>query len=65
MIVGHLPFLARLASYLVMGSEEPPLVRFRYGGVVCLERTGEGEPWMVSWMIVPECIPPELPHPGL
>lgn len=65
MIVGHLPFLARLASYLVMRKEEPALVKFRYGGVVCLERTGEAEPWMVSWMIVPECIPPDVPPPRL
>jgi len=28
MVVGHLPFMARLASYLIIGSVEPPVFKF-------------------------------------
>jgi phosphohistidine phosphatase len=55
-IAGHLPHLAKLAALLVAGDEAMPLVRFQQGGVVCLERDGEGR-WAVAWMIVPEILP--------
>lgn len=55
MIVGHLPFLARLASYLVIGKEEPEIIRFQQGGVVCLER-GSGSGWVVRWIVVPDML---------
>ncbi len=54
MIVGHLPFLSRLVSYLIIGNEEPSLVRFCYGAVVCLSRSSSEAAWMVSWMIIPQ-----------
>ncbi len=54
MIVGHLPYLARLAS-LVMGSEKS-ILAFRPGGVVCIERSGENL-WQVAWMVTPELLP--------
>jgi phosphohistidine phosphatase len=38
MIVGHLPFMDRLASLLVAGSESVGAIAFRNAGVVCLER---------------------------
>ncbi|MBI4611979.1 MAG: phosphohistidine phosphatase SixA [Planctomycetes bacterium] len=56
LIAGHLPFLARLASVLVAGGEETPVVTFRYGCVVALER-GEDGRWSVVWMVVPEILP--------
>lgn len=56
MIVGHLPFLARLASILVAGDEETPVATFRYGCVVALER-GEGGRWSLVWMVAPEILP--------
>jgi len=46
MLVGHLPFLERLASLLLTGDIERLPVRFRMGGVVCLER--EGVLWRVK-----------------
>jgi len=55
MIVGHLPFLARLASTLLVGDASGGVVAFQQGGVVCLERSGAG-PWSVRWMIVPELL---------
>ena len=52
MIVGHLPFLGKLASLLVADSQEPEIVAFKFGCVVCLERP-EGGRWKLAWMIVP------------
>jgi phosphohistidine phosphatase len=48
MIVGHLPFLGKLAALLVIGS----VVEFQYGSVVCIERHHEGK-WKIAWMILP------------
>lgn len=54
MIVGHLPFLQKLASLLLTGSESQDLIAFCQGGVVCLELKPEG--WQIAWMITPELI---------
>ncbi|MDY7035916.1 MAG: phosphohistidine phosphatase SixA [Thermodesulfobacteriota bacterium] len=54
MIVGHLPHLARLSAFLMTGSESTPVVRFKQGGVVCLEK--EEEYWSIGWMLVPEIV---------
>ena len=55
MLVGHLPHLGKLASYLVAGSESSDVVRFRQGGILCLERDDAGK-WRVAWMILPELL---------
>ena len=52
-IVGHLPHLARLTSLLIASTKSVPVVSFRQGGVVCLEKGEEGH-WFVAWMLVPE-----------
>jgi len=52
LIVSHLPFLARLVSFLVSGEEERQIVAFEPGSVVCLERI-KNEQWMINWMIRP------------
>src|SRR6266576_1941646 len=41
MIVGHLPFLGKLVALLVTGSEENEIVEFRFGCVVCVERSDD------------------------
>lgn len=56
MIVGHLPFLGKLAALLVAGAESADVVSFRNGGVVCLER-GRGGSWSVLWAVTPEVLP--------
>jgi phosphohistidine phosphatase len=55
LIAGHLPYLAKLASFLVAGDEAVSVVKFKQGGVVCLEKD-EGGDWSVAWMVVPEII---------
>jgi phosphohistidine phosphatase len=52
MLVGHLPFMARLAGRLVTGDAARPAVQFVNGGVVCLTR--KDELWLVSWILTPE-----------
>jgi hypothetical protein len=52
MVVGHLPFLGKLAALLVRGNEEREIVEFHFGSVVCIEQRDEGK-WRVAWMIRP------------
>lgn len=54
MLVGHLPFLARLAGTLTVGDAESSVIAFRNAGIVCLRR--EGERWRVAWSINPELL---------
>jgi phosphohistidine phosphatase len=55
MLVGHLPFLGKLASFLLAGSESLNPAAFRQGGVVCLQRK-EDRTWQVTWMVIPEIL---------
>jgi phosphohistidine phosphatase len=59
MLVGHLPFMSRLASLLLVGNADSSIVRFRMGGIVCVTR--EDSPsarggWTLAWMITPEVV---------
>ncbi|MFQ6035621.1 MAG: phosphohistidine phosphatase SixA [Sedimentisphaerales bacterium] len=55
MIVGHLPFLAKLASLLLTGSESTDTVAFKQGGIVCLSCCDENK-WQIDWMVTPEIL---------
>jgi phosphohistidine phosphatase SixA len=55
MIVGHLPFMARLVSYLITGNDDQPIVAYQPGGVVCLEQN-ENKIWQIQWMIRPDLL---------
>ncbi len=52
MLVGHLPFLARLAGLLLSGDPNRPVVQFCEVAVVCLAR--QGDRWLVEWLLTPE-----------
>ena len=52
-IVGHLPFLERLTALLVAGREEPPVIAFQRGGMVCLEKRGPSD-WRILWTDFPD-----------
>lgn len=47
MIVGHMPFLGRLVSLLVVGEESRSLVAFPTGGLVVLQKKA-GHPWVIA-----------------
>ncbi len=55
MVVGHLPFMGKLVSRLLVGEEGTSTVAFRPGSVVCLDR-GEDGSWSIAWMITPELL---------
>ena len=57
MIVGHLPHMGKLVSFLTTGSDSSQVVRFQQGGVVCLRTNEEEKNWAIAWMLVPEIIP--------
>jgi len=50
MIVGHLPFLQKLASLLLTGSDRNELISFKNSGVICLEYQ---ENWKLAWFVPP------------
>jgi phosphohistidine phosphatase len=52
LVVGHLPFMAKLVAHLVVDNENLPLVAYQPGTLVCLERH-EGR-WQIAWMLRPE-----------
>lgn len=54
MLVGHLPYLSRLASLLTLGDPEKEVVRFSMGGVVCLVR--KDDDWSIGWALVPQLV---------
>jgi phosphohistidine phosphatase len=56
MFVGHLPFMEKLVSYLISGSAEKPVVRFRNGGIVCLEEDAESGAWVITCMLMPDIV---------
>jgi phosphohistidine phosphatase len=53
MLVGHLPFMGKLAARLVAGDERRPVAAFVPGTVVCLEQAEAGD-WVIAWMVRPE-----------
>ena len=53
MVVGHIPFMGRMVSRLIAGSEDAVRVAFQPGTVVCLERSDDTEGWSLNWMAGP------------
>lgn len=55
MLVGHLPFMDKLASLLLCGNEDAGVVQFRYGAIACLEREASGT-WRLQWVLTPALV---------
>ena len=55
MLVGHLPYMAKLAGLILCGDKEKTCLDFKMGGMVCCRRIADGR-WVVAWMLVPEMI---------
>ncbi len=55
MVVGHLPFLSKLASQLILARTKREVVAFRHAGAVCLERNPNGD-WRLNWALPPDLI---------
>jgi phosphohistidine phosphatase len=53
MLVGHLPFMDRMASYLVTGSTNRPVFKFQNSGIVCLHKNPDTDSWVIVWTLMP------------
>jgi phosphohistidine phosphatase len=53
MLVGHLPFMERLAAHLITGASEPPVFKFQNGGIVCMDRHPDTRTWVITWALMP------------
>jgi phosphohistidine phosphatase len=53
MIVGHLPFLDKLSSFLLCRDENARIILFRYSAITCLDQK-EDKRWAVCWILTPE-----------
>jgi len=54
MLVGHLPFMDRMASYLVTGTIDKPVFKFQNSGIVCLDKDPDSESWVIVWTLMPK-----------
>jgi phosphohistidine phosphatase len=55
LIVGHMPFMAKLVSHLVIEDENRLITAYQPGSIVCLERINDAH-WHINWMIRPELL---------
>jgi phosphohistidine phosphatase len=56
MVIGHMPFMQRLVSYLATGSEEIKIYQFQNSGIVCLDADEEANgaiDWFIKWTLNP------------
>jgi phosphohistidine phosphatase len=52
MLVGHLPFMERITSYLITGSIDQPVIKFQNSGIVCLDKDPETQAWVIKWTLM-------------
>lgn len=55
MLVGHMPHMSRLPSFLLTGNDETGVVQVHNGGITCLNRD-PGNHWSVEWMVTPDIL---------
>jgi len=53
MLVGHLPFMERLVSFLTTGDIDRRVFKFQNGGIVCLDQDPENQSWYIKWTLMP------------
>lgn len=53
MVVGHLPFMEKLTSYLTSRSTDHTVFKFQNGGIVCLDKEVDADTWMIKWALMP------------
>lgn len=55
MLVGHMPFMGKLLSTLVVKNELQDIVSFNTASMVCLEHISH-EQWVICWMLNSELL---------
>lgn len=53
MYVGHLPFMEKLASYLVTGETARPVFKFQNAGIVCIDINQDTGAPVIIWSLMP------------
>jgi len=53
MLVGHLPFMEKLVSFLITGSAEKPIIKFQNGGIICLDQSLDTGAFYIKWALLP------------
>ena len=54
MLVGHLPFMERITSYLISGSIDQTVFKFQNSGIVCLDKDPETQYWIILGALTPK-----------
>lgn len=55
LLVGHLPFLPKLISQLVLGNEDELLVSMPPATIICLTPQ-DPKKWVIEWMLTPSIV---------
>lgn len=53
MLVGHLPLMEKLVSFLITGSAEKPVIKFQNGGIICLDQSPDTGAFYIKWALLP------------
>ena len=56
MLVGHLPFMERIVSYLITGSPDKSIIKFQTAGIVCLDQVEKNGSWYIKWVLMPKMV---------
>jgi phosphohistidine phosphatase len=56
LVVGHLPFMARLVSLLVSGGEDAYAVTFQQPGTIVCLQGDVNIGWSIDWVLTPELV---------
>ena len=54
MLVGHLPFLERLTSFLITGQQSPIVFKLQNGGILCLDQIENSDSPVIKWALMPQ-----------
>lgn len=61
LLVGHMPFLGKLAAKLLTGNENQNVIAFMPGTMVSLAQN-EKQAWQMQWMIRPDLVNKIIRH---
>ena len=56
MLVGHLPFMEKMAAYLCVGDSDQTVIKFQNSGIVCLDKDPDETSWFIKWALVPNFV---------
>lgn len=60
LLVGHLPFMSRLVSKLVLGDENKEIMLFYTSTMACL--VTDGQQWLIEWVVNPDFFVDVIPR---